>query len=351
MAKISRKTDELAGFRRELLGWFDACRRDLPWRQTRDPYAIWVSEIMLQQTRVAAVFPVYKRFMSRFPDFWELARAPEADVLRLWAGLGYYSRARNLKAAAVEMCKTGAFPATHEEIGALPGVGSYTAAAVASIAFGLPHAAVDGNVLRVLSRWSADGSDIGSPAGRRRFSELANNLLSRERPGAFNEALMELGATICLPRKPQCLLCPVASGCRARQLGRQSEFPVKLRRIKNIEEERKVFWIEDRERVLVWERPASSRLMAGFWELPERSQLADVEPGERLGMFRHGITVHNYRFEVFAAKAPADLGICQWVATAELGRLLASTILRKTERLVRKNLVLGPGRTAAVASK
>jgi A/G-specific adenine glycosylase len=324
---------EAAQFRALLLGWFERHRRDLPWRRTRDPYAIWISEIMLQQTRVAAVIPYYQRFLDRFPNASALAGAPEQDLLAHWAGLGYYHRARNLQKAARVIDQRG-FPETYEAIRELPGIGEYTSAAVASIAFDLPHAAVDGNVLRVLSRVYADGTEIAAPAGRTYFRSLADELLDRTQPGAFNQAMMELGATICLPKNPQCLLCPVSALCVARQTGRVHDFPVKLRRQKSVVEERVFFWIEREGSVLLWQRPPEARLMPGFYELPEHIHLPGIEAGELLAEFRHGITFHDYRCRVYRAAPPADTGACRWIRVSELGQLPASTLLRKTERIV-----------------
>src|SRR2546430_550206 len=256
---------EIKQFRSDLLRWFGAHQRALPWRETRDPYRIWVSEIMLQQTRVAAVIPYYHRFLERFPDFRALASAPEPELLAYWAGLGYYYRARNMQQAARLMQARGSFPATYEEIRGLPGVGEYTAAAVSSIAYDLPHAALDGNVLRVLSRVLDERTNIASTVGRRRFTALAQDLLDPEHPGAFNQAMMELGATICLPKNPQCLLCPVAKICRARASGVHNELPVKAVRAAIVQEQRVVFWIEKKGAVLLWQRPPTARLMPGFW--------------------------------------------------------------------------------------
>jgi len=291
---------------------------------------------MLQQTRVAAVIPYFERFLARFPDLFILAEAPEQDLLAHWAGLGYYHRARNLQKAAQVARDQGAFPSSYESIRALPGVGEYTSAAVASIAFDLPHAAVAGNVMRVLSRVFADPTDIQSGAGQVHFRRLADQMLDRARPGMYNQAMMELGATVCLPKNPQCLLCPVSHLCEARQNGRVNEFPVKLKREKGVIEERIFFWIEQAGNILVWQRPANARLMPGFYELPERAQLGDVEPLEALGEFRHSITFHNYRCLVYRASPPLNIGDCRWIALSELGRLPGSTLLRKAERLLRQ---------------
>lgn len=326
---------ELNEFRAELLEWFARQKRELPWRRTRDPYAIWISEIMLQQTRVAAVIPYYERFLTRFPTFEALAAAPETELLAAWAGLGYYYRARNLQKAAGVMSGRGMFPSNYQEIRELPGIGDYTAAAIASIAFELPHAVLDGNVLRVLSRVLDDATNTASAGGRKHFVQAADELLDRTQPGAFNQAVMELGATVCLPGNPQCLVCPVARLCGARESGRQNELPVKIRERKSIEEHRTVFWIERAGCVLLWQRPAASRLMPGFWELPESEQLPGIS-GRRLGSFSHGITFHKYRFVVAEANA-ADIGSCEWVETEKLARMPVSTIVRKAQKVVEKS--------------
>jgi A/G-specific adenine glycosylase len=324
---------EIQQLRKELLSWFKAHQRDLKWRRTRDPYAVWISEVMLQQTRVAAVTPYYERFLQRFPDFYALAEAPESEVLSHWAGLGYYHRARNLQRAAQMMHSAGRFPTTFEEIRKLPGIGAYTAAAVASISFDLPHPVLDGNVLRVLSRIFCDGTNIASAAGRTHFAGLAEKLLDRGAPGAFNQAMMELGATVCFPSRPQCLVCPVFALCRARQSGQQNDLPVKINVKKTVQEKRIVFWIEREGKVLAWQRPATSRLMAGFWELPEPAQIPNIAAGPLLGSFQHGITFHNYTFEVYEAREPSDLGECRWISVNDLLTLPVSTILKKAKRL------------------
>ena len=218
---------------RKLLGiWYDANARKLPWRQTGDPYEILVSEIMLQQTRVNAVIPYYQKFLSRFPTAESLAAAPESVLLSAWSGLGYYSRARNLQKTARTIVELGHFPTDHGQILELPGVGAYTAAAVASIAFRSPHAAVDGNVIRVTSRLSAEVGDIGASATTKRLTAFAQQLLDHSNPGRHNQAMMELGATICLPRSPNCKECPVASHCSARTQGLENELPLKQKQNK-----------------------------------------------------------------------------------------------------------------------
>jgi A/G-specific adenine glycosylase len=319
---------KLNEFRRSLLNWFGQQKRDLPWRRTKDPYAIWVSEIMLQQTRVAAAIPYFERFVARFPNYQTLAAASEEDVLRHWAGLGYYYRARNMQKAARLMGELGGFTRSYDAILALPGVGDYTAAAVGSIAFDLPHAAVDGNVVRVVSRLFV------SNAGRKQIAEIAAQLLDRKQPGDFNQAMMELGATLCLPKNPQCLLCPVAKLCRARELGMQQEFPAQKAKTKNVEIERDLFWIERDGRVLAWQRPEDARLMPGFWELPEREHLPGAKPARELGRFRHGITVHNYRITVWRTAVPSKLENCRWLEVGGLSAMPLSTIFKKALEIV-----------------
>jgi len=214
-------------FERRLLAWFHAKKRALPWRETRDPYRIWISEVMLQQTRVAAVLPYYRRFLARFPTVRALARAPERDVLQVWAGLGYYSRARNLQAAARAIVRqhAGRFPQTLEAALALPGVGRYTAAAVLSIAYGAPLAVLDGNVARVLARLAALRGDLRRPARWKQLEAAAQQLQPARAPGDWNQAMMELGATVCTPQAPACGLCPVAKFCRARARNLQEKIP------------------------------------------------------------------------------------------------------------------------------
>jgi A/G-specific adenine glycosylase len=287
-----------AGFRRSLLQWYARHKRDLPWRRNSDPYPVWISEIMLQQTRVNAVIPYYERFLNRFPSVEALACASEQDLLAAWAGLGYYSRARNLQAAAKLIHERGRFPNEYEQIRELPGIGDYTAAAVSSIAFGRPRAALDGNVMRVLSRLLAETGDIGSPVTRVRLQAAADELLDRKRPGEFNQAMMELGATVCLPQQPQCLLCPVTEHCEARRSGRQREFPIKRKRASPNVVAKELLVVNKRCGILFWQRPADSRRLAGFWELPEPSQLPGARVEKTIGQFRHTIVNTTYCFQV-----------------------------------------------------
>jgi len=228
---------ELAAFRRQLLGWFGQFQRDLPWRRTKDPYRIWLSEIMLQQTRVAAAIPYYERFLQRFPDVHSLANAPEEEVLRLWSGLGYYNRARNVQKAAQEIVAKhkGQFPTRFGDALGLPGIGNYTAAAILSIAFDAKQAVLDGNVARVLARLGAIRGDFRESQLWQELQETADSLLEPKWPGDWNQAMMELGATLCTPKSPQCLLCPVVQFCEGRRLGIAESLPEKRKKRATVE--------------------------------------------------------------------------------------------------------------------
>ena len=293
---------------------------------------------MLQQTRVAAAIRFYEGFLARFPDIRSLAEAPEQDLLAAWAGLGYYNRARNMQRAAQAM--NGAFPSTWDEIRELPGIGDYTAAAVGSIAFGLPRAAVDGNVLRVVARLTDDSGDIGTSPVRKRLTAIADELLDDTDAGAFNEAMMELGATVCLPKQPQCLLCPVHDLCEGRIAGRQQQLPVKARRVETIQIARSVLVIEHDGRVLLWQRSQDSAKLAGFWELPEPEHLDGGVDAAVCGNFRHSITNHEYTFTVLTWTGYGVLPACKnvvkadWIACNRLSDMALSTTARKAIQLV-----------------
>ena len=219
-------------FGRILIEWYQNNRRDLPWRRTKNPYLIWISEIILQQTRVAQGYDYYQRFVKRFPDVFSLADADEDEVMKYWQGLGYYSRARNLHAAARSMAEAGGFPKTYKEVLALKGVGGYTAAAICSFAYGMPYAVVDGNVYRVLSRWLGIETPIDSTEGKRIFAEVAAELLDKAQPGLYNQAIMDFGALQCTPVSPNCMFCPFIDTCVARQKGLVDTLPVKHHKAK-----------------------------------------------------------------------------------------------------------------------
>ncbi len=276
-----RTREQIEDIRRNLLEWFHKFQRDLPWRRNKDPYRIWLSEIMLQQTRVAAVIPFYERFLENFPTIRALAAAPEAEVLRLWAGLGYYSRARNLQSAAKKIVAEhgGEFPRTAEQTLELPGIGSYTAAAILSIAFGERHAVLDGNVARVIARLDAVHGDLRESARWQALQTEADRLLDPGAPSDWNQAMMELGAMICTPKSPQCLLCPVAESCRARQLGLTEVIPEKRKKraTEEVELAAAVF-IDKRGQTLLLPPPEADRdhltqdevrpLISKMWHFP-----------------------------------------------------------------------------------
>ncbi len=267
-------------FQHDLLAWFARHRRDLPWRNNRTPYRVWISELMLQQTRVDQAEPYFLRFMRRFPDIKSLARAPEVDVLKTWEGLGYYSRARRAHATARHLVDhhRGIFPDTYDGLLALPGIGPYTAAAVASLAFGRDHAVLDGNVIRVLARVIALDESTDQQAVRASLQRLVDSLLPAGRAAEFNESIMELGALVCTPAKPDCRHCPLAPVCRACRLGTPEKFPVRTPRKKV--PHRHVgagVIVDDAGRLLIAQRREKS-MLAGLWEFPG----GGVEPGESI---------------------------------------------------------------------
>ena len=320
----SRGVEIQRTFSSRLLAWYDAHARDLPWRKSRDPYCVWLSEIMLQQTRVDAVLEHYRVFLRRFPTVQKLAAAREASVLAVWSGLGYYRRARMLHAAAKLVVKEhgGHFPKTSDSLRQLPGVGRYTAAAIASIAFAEPVAVVDGNVERVLSRLFGKHLD-----GRANWTG-AEELLDRKRPGDANQAMMELGATVCLPREPKCLLCPVSEFCVTRgDLPRISK-PV-LQRKREIH----IGLARRNGEVFLRQRSQMESLMPGMWELPA---LSGQQDGKALLSLRHSITVTDYSVRVLEISCP-DERAGNWIAGSRLTSLpltgLARKILRKVDML------------------
>ena len=321
-------------FQLELLSWFDSHARDLPWRRTDDPYHIWVSEIMLQQTRVTAVLDYYARFLTLFPSVAALAIAEEPAVLAAWSGLGYYRRAKLMHQAArvVVQDHQGTLPRTAEQLRRLPGIGAYTSSAIASIAFGQPAAAVDGNVERVLLRVFS-GEAQPSPKS---LSHRAATLLDTQRPGDFNQAMMELGATVCRPQRPLCLHCPVQPFCATR--GEHRAAPPKKMRTRQI-----AYALLRRERtaatqVLLQQRPLSASLMPGMWELPEVSAEEGDEQRVELTV-RHAITITNYQVRVlrFSPRQAAHRWAVresprQWTDISELSRLPLTGLARKVLR-------------------
>ena len=372
---MKKSTADLRAFQKALLDWFRQFQRDLPWRRTKDPYRIWVSEIMLQQTRVAAVIPYYERFLERFPDVHTLAEAPDEEVLRLWAGLGYYSRARNLHEAARQIVGLhgGEFPRNEEAVHALAGIGRYTGAAILSIAFGARVAVLDGNVARVLARLHAIRGDLREGARWQSLQKTANDLLDAEAPGDWNQAMMELGATICTPRAPQCLLCPVAKFCKGRRLGEAEAYPEKRKKRAAVEIvlAAAVFCDGCGQTLLLppptrnEPKPAADHvptLVSGMWHFPtiavrkdpwsELRKLIGRELGvrvadgsaEQLKPVRHAVTYRSIRaipFRITLPKLPKIAG-ARAIALTELSELAVSNLTRKIARVVAGQAAVAP---------
>jgi A/G-specific adenine glycosylase len=360
------KASELKTLRRQLLAWFRQFQRDLPWRRTKDPYRIWISEIMLQQTRVAAVIPYYERFLARFPDVQALADAPQEEVLRLWSGLGYYSRARNLQKAAQRIVSqhAGEFPTSEEAALELPGIGPYTGAAILSIAFDAKHAVLDGNVARVIARLGAIRGDLRESRRWQSLQGITQDLLDPKSPGDWNQAMMELGAMVCTPRAPQCLLCPVASFCRARQSGDPESFPEKRKKREAVQivlaaavlfTPRGQTLLLPPPRNKMENKPAAddvATLVSRMWHFPTiairkdaltelRVFLADVLPPENgalhlepLAKVRHAVTYRNVTvlpFRITIAKMPRIRG-AKSIRLEDFSTLPVSNLTRKIAR-------------------
>ena len=302
-----------------LLAWYNDSKRDLPWRRDREPYHVWVSEIMLQQTRVAAVVDYYTRFLAQFPTVQALAGAEEDALMKCWQGLGYYSRARNLQKAAQVIVQDygGVFPGDYAAIRALPGIGDYTAGAIGSIAFGLSKAAVDGNVLRVVARLTADRRDVAAPQVKRDVARALEAVMPVKAPGEFNQALMELGATVCLPNgAPMCEQCPAQDLCRARAQGLTDQLPVKAPKRPRRVEDRQVWLLFSRGRAALRKRPEKG-LLAGLWEFPnalegESPPLALPEL-EFVGTAKHIFTHIEWRMTGWAGELTTDALPEGWV--------------------------------------
>jgi A/G-specific adenine glycosylase len=360
------KGRKLAAFRKRLLAWFRQFRRDLPWRRTRDPYCVWLSEIMLQQTRVAAVIPYYERFLECFPNLHALATAPEEEVLRLWSGLGYYSRARNLhKAAQMIVAEHGGeFPARLEDLLALPGIGSYTAAAILSIAFGQKHAVLDGNVARVLARLGSIRGDLRESARWQELQKCADGYLEPKSPGDWNQAMMELGATLCSPKSPQCLLCPVAQLCEGRKLGIADLLPEKRKKRATVEIRLAAAVFADKKGRTLLLPPPEARdrealanhvqaLASNLWHFPTipvngdavsklRGHLRKLHIQGRNGGFhivaadkvRHTVTYREITVEPFriSVKELPRLKGAEQVSLSEITALPVSNLTRKVAR-------------------
>jgi A/G-specific adenine glycosylase len=345
-----------------MLSWFVESKRDLPWRRTRDPYRIWLSEIMLQQTRVAAVVPYYQRFLETFPSMRALARARTDRVLANWAGLGYYSRARNLQRAAREIVSrhAGDFPREYEATLALPGIGRYTAAAVLSIAYDAPHAVLDGNVARVLARIGALRGDLRAPATWRKLEATAQDLLARKASGDWNQAMMELGATVCTPKSPRCKECPVEKWCRARKLGIADELPYKRKKRATVDVTLAAAVLLDPlgRTLLVRQLDGDGALFSRMWQFPAL-EARGTDAGaalaghlrKRFGVggkgnltplptARHAVTFRNVRLEPYllrVVRLPRVAG-ARIVALGQIRRLPISNATRKIADAATANL-------------
>lgn len=336
---------DIAAFRAALTGWYRRTRRPLPWRESADPYHIWVSEVMLQQTQVATVLPYYERFLEHFPTLKALAEAPQQAVLKCWEGLGYYARARNFHKAAQMVAERhqGSIPADYAAFRELPGVGDYIAAAVQSIAFGRPCAVVDGNVKRVLARLLELEAPANDPASLKIYQQAAARLLDPAAPGDYNQAIMELGALVCRPQQPQCGECPVRSHCRAFAAGRQQELPRRTPRKETPRHHLAVGVVRREGRILITRRPENG-LLGGLWEFPggrvhpaetpaaacRRNILEtvnlQVEVGELITRVHHAFTHFKIDVAVFQCDyRSGDLALCgpaeaRWVAREALER-------------------------------
>jgi A/G-specific adenine glycosylase len=339
--------------RRALLRWYRSRSRDLPWRRSRSPYTVWVSEVMLQQTQINTVIPYYKKFLEAFPTIDHLANAPLERVLELWSGLGYYRRARNLHQAAREILRKhgGRFPADLKQARSLPGVGDYTARAVLSSAYNQPYAALDGNVTRVTARLLGLRGSLAQSQFRRAVDTTLGLFLSRRSPGDFNQALMELGQTLCLPRSPQCPSCPLRRWCRAFQLQRPEDFPEPKRRRQPENWYMATAILRKNQQVLM-ARGLSDRLLDGLWNFPSalgrsRNEALDAlqeKLREALGSspalrhsareLRHNITYRSIRVQVYAAELKENVRAngLRWVRLQAVGQAAVSQLARKIAR-------------------
>lgn len=349
-----KKYEEGQRFRDELLSWFEEHKREMPWRGAADPYAVWVSEVMLQQTQVDRVRGYFERWMERFPTVYELAEASVEEVLQLWTGLGYYRRARFLHQAAQVVVREfeGKLPESAGELRKLPGIGPYTAGAIASIAFGLPEPVVDGNVRRVLSRVDALPGDLGPGEESRRLWSRAKELVDPERPGEFNQALMELGSLVCRVHSPGCVRCPVRSLCRAHRQGNPEDYPARVERTKvqPMRARSLIIFRESRgKREFLLRRRAETGLLAGLWEFPtveqdgrrwpERALQSAFSAGESLpkdiGEVEHIFSHRHLKVRVSVERWTSEQsdefieGERRWVQEHELGGLATSALLQK----------------------
>ncbi len=348
-------TSTPAVFQQTLLKWYDQNKRDLPWRGIQNPYATFVSEMMLQQTQVKTVIPFYGRFLKELPNWKALAKAKPEKVLKLWEGLGYYRRARNLQAAAQMIVRDfgGNLPDTLEEIVKLPGVGPYSAGAILSIAYQKPHPLVDGNVIRVFSRIFLLRGNLKAGEGHKRVWEIAKKLIPAKRPGDFNQALMELGATVCFSDNPQCLLCPMRSQCQASEKGLQNELPEMPKAQETVEVSMAALLIGNKGKILVKKRSHEERWLKGMWEFPSAEGSSFMEALKKLEKntgakavlreiqsVRHQITHHKIHLKLFPASFSGKkklTGEHLWASSKELRKLPFASAQNKLRDWVLKN--------------
>ena len=337
-----------------VLSWYDEGHRDLPWRHTKDAYRIWISEIMLQQTRAETVVSYYERFLEKYPTVRDLADAPQEDVLKSWEGLGYYSRARSLQKAARVIADEwgGELPRDVDKLRALPGIGDYTAGAIASIAFGIPAAAVDGNVERVICRYFAIEDTVGTPAVRRMVAAKTQELVPHDRPGAFANAMMEMGATMCTPRNPACLLCPVRNSCQGFARGIAQELPHKPKKKAQRVENRAVLLVFCGDRVLIQKR--QEKLLGGLFVFPDvleendpaalcaalEAQGIHAAYDEKIGHAKHVFTHLIWEMDVHAliADSMPEIPNGQWVTRDELESLPLPTAVKAARQWAMERL-------------
>ena len=332
-----------------LVCWFTEYKRSLPWRESNDAYAVWVSEIMLQQTRIEAVLGYYQRFMQAFPTVEALAGAPLERVLKLWEGLGYYSRARNLHKAAQQIVERGGFPRTSAELQTLAGIGEYTAGAIAAIAFGEPALAIDGNVMRVVSRLYALEEDVLLASSRKHVKELLLQVYPKNRASDFVQGLMELGELVCIPKTPRCERCPLQTDCQALARGLQTKLPLRVPKTKQRLEHRVVCIVQKEGKVLLFQRPQEG-LLPGLWEYPNvlaaepkkaRSALKetygiDLKPLELMGKAEHVYTHIRWQMQFFRAEAGSDFAAARrpyrWATREELRQdIMLPTAFKKID--------------------
>ncbi len=317
---------------KQLSIWYEENRRDLPWRRTRDPYAIWLSEIMLQQTTVRVVIPYFERFLIAFPTVESLAKAPEARVTALWSGLGYYSRARNLHQAAKQIEKLKKFPDSYATLLTLKGVGPYTSAAIASIAYGESVAVVDGNVTRVISRLFDLSADVGIKKTQREIQLLATELINGQNPSTHNQAMMELGATICVPKNPCCILCPVSSYCKAFENGTQLLRPVKSGKKKQVPWVWSIKLLEKNGRIAMTKSDNGTPWLKGTWVFPGTAKKL-TGPLKKPWDLKHSITKHNIFVVVESAKTGDDFKNLTWMKPQDIKNFGVSSIVHKVLNL------------------